>query len=112
MELIDMIVLGLLMILGIILSILAEKNRELHRENDLLKDIIKQSDQPEQAPLHVEEEPVEEPQENLPSDQERIAALVAEGKEVEEIARILSLPINKVEMIIKFEKIKKDHAAL
>ena len=111
MELIDMIVLGLVMLLGIILSVLAEKNRELHRENSLLKEIImKTGKEEEERPQEVFSEP-EIPNE-MPSDADRIAALIAEGKEVDEVARLLEMPINKVEMIIKFEKIKRDHAAL
>lgn len=110
MELIDMIVLGLVMLLGIILSILAEKNRELHRENSLLKEILmKTGKEEEETPKEVLPEP--KIQNETPSDADRIAALIAEGKDVDEVARVLEMPINKVEMIIKFEKIKKDHAA-
>jgi len=110
MELIDMIVLGLVMLLGIILSILAEKNRELHRENSLLKEIIMKTGKEEEE-ISTEVLPEQEIQNETPSDADRIAALVAEGKDVDEVARLLEMPINKVEMIIKFEKIKKDHAA-
>ena len=40
-----------------------------------------------------------------------VMALVEEGKSVEEIAHTLGIPVNKVELIIKFDKIKKDHAS-
>jgi hypothetical protein len=40
-----------------------------------------------------------------------VMALVEEGRSVEEIADTLGIPVNKVELIIKFDKIKKDHAS-
>jgi len=51
---------------------------------------------------------VKDVMENL-SAHEEVVALLEEGKSREEIARLADIPLNKVELIIKFDKIKKEH---
>ncbi len=106
-----MIVLGLLMVLGIILSVLAEKNRELSKENALLREIMEKSAQhanTSEAEVHSQADHPDHHGTEL-SEKERIIALVAEGRSTEDVARVLNVPLDKVEMIIKFERIKQAH---
>ncbi|SFV64092.1 hypothetical protein MNB_SV-10-616 [hydrothermal vent metagenome] len=47
--------------------------------------------------------------ENL-SAHDEVMTLLEEGKSREEISDELGIPISKIELIIKFDRIKKDHA--
>ena len=105
MEPLDFIVLGLVGILTIILLILATKNKNLAKENALLRNIVEVKDKTIEN-LESHRVLVKDVIENL-SESDRVMQMLAEGETKEEIARVLQMPLDKVEMIIKFDKIKK-----
>ncbi|SFV90975.1 hypothetical protein MNB_SV-4-529 [hydrothermal vent metagenome] len=105
MEPLDLIVLGLVGILTIILWVFAVKNRNLAKENTLLRNIIEVKEKTIKN-LESHRVLVKDVIENL-SESERVMKMLEEGKSKEEIAKVLQMPLDKVEMIIKFDKIKK-----
>ncbi len=106
MEPLDLIVLGLVGILTIILFILAGKNRNLAKENALLHDIIEVKDKTIEN-LESHRVLVKDVIENL-SESEKVMQMLEAGESREEIAKALEMPLDKVEMIIKFDRIKKE----
>ena len=105
MEPLDLIVLGLVGVLTIILFILAGKNRNLAKENALLHDIIEVKDKTIEN-LQSQRVLVKDVIENL-SESDRVLQMLEAGESIEEIAKALEMPLDKVEMIIKFDRIKK-----
>jgi len=107
MELIDIIVIVLLLILVGVLFIQAAKNTKLSEENQKLKEIIEVKDKTIEN-LQASRVAVKDVIENF-SMHEKVTALVEAGKSIEETARTLDIPVSKVELILKFDKIKKEH---
>jgi hypothetical protein len=98
---------GIPAVLAIALLYLLFVNSALKREKRVLQEILEVKDTTIQN-LQASRVAVKDVIENL-SAHDEVMALVAEGKSREEISAALGMPVNKVELIIKFDKIKKDH---
>lgn len=92
MEPLDMTILGLVAVLTAILLMLALKNRKLEKENALLLSMM---------------EAKEKSVENL-SERDKVMHMYYAGESEEQIAEALKMPLDKVEMIIKFDKLKRE----
>jgi len=100
---------AVIVILLVLLIICYNTNSKLKKENRPDSGIFECADEAVESPQIVQTE-ARDTMENI-SQHADVISLVEEGKSIEEIAEILNFPINKVKLIIKFDKIKKDHAS-
>jgi len=98
------VILLLLIVSGYLLIL----NRALRKEKKVLQEILAVKETTIQN-LQASRVAVKDVIENI-SAHDEVMALVQEGKSREEIADELGIPVSKIELIIKFDKIKKDHA--
>ena len=105
MEMIDMIVLGLLVLLVIILFILMSKNSKLSSENKKLAEILEVKDITI-ANYEASRVAVTEVIENF-SSLDEVMTLISAGESKAEVSEKLNIPLSKIELIIKFDKLKK-----
>ncbi len=103
----ELILLAALLVVITLLAILYGKYTGLKRENAAMKEIIEINTKTIEN-LKASRVAVKEVIENF-SSHDDVMKLVHAGKSVVEIAETLQMPENKVEMIIKFDKIKKEH---
>jgi carbonic anhydrase len=96
-------------VLLILLMLSYSSNSKLKKENYLLREITKTKDKTVEN-LQASRVAVKEVIENL-SNHEEVMSLVEAGESVDTISQMLGIPENKIELIIKFDKIKKEHAA-
>jgi hypothetical protein len=108
MQMTDIIVLALLVLLVVILFVLAAKNSKLAKENRVLKEILDVKDATI-ANLEAQRVSVKDVIDNF-SASEAVMQCISEGKSREEISEELGIPLNKIELIIKFDKIKKEQS--
>ena len=101
----DMVVLALVVLLAIILLLLVARNSKLAKENRVLKEILEVKDATI-ANMESQRVSVKDVIENIASAEE-VMSRINEGKSREEVSRELGMPINKIALIIKFDKIKK-----
>ncbi|BAF73154.1 sigma-70 family RNA polymerase sigma factor [Sulfurovum sp. NBC37-1] len=99
---------GIIAALVLIVFYLLTVNSKLKKEKKVLQEILEVKDTTIQN-LQASRVAVKDVIENL-SAHDEVMALLEEGKSREEIADELGIPISKIELIIKFDKIKKDHA--
>jgi len=99
-----------LIVLLILLMMSYRANGKLKEEVRMLKEILEVREKTVEN-LQASRVAVKDVIENF-SRHAEVMALVEEGKSIEEVAHALDLPTNKVELIIKFDKIKKDHGTL
>jgi hypothetical protein len=99
---------GIIAVLVMIVFYLFSVNSELKKEKKVLQDILEVKDTTIQN-LQASRVAVKDVIENL-SAHDEVMAMVESGKSREEISNELGIPVNKIELIIKFDKIKKDHA--
>jgi len=103
---------ALSIILLILLMVSASSNRQLQREIDILREVMKGSEKPTEKVETVSEECFEEKgDESSMSDHEKVILLLEQGESIPTISQKLGIPENQIELIIKFDKIKKDHNA-
>jgi tRNA pseudouridine-54 N-methylase len=100
---------GAIVVLLILLMISYSANSKLKKEKHVLEEIMEVKDKTIEN-LQASRVAVKDVIENF-SKHSSVMTLVEEGKSIEEIADVLGIPTNKVELIIKFDKIKKDHAS-
>ena len=105
MEMMDMIVLGLLVLLVAILLILASKNSKLHAENKKLQEILALKDTTI-ANYEASRVAVSDVIENF-SSLDDVMRLINAGESKTSVSRKLNIPLSKIELIIKFDKLKK-----
>jgi len=105
----DIVILILLVLLIAVLFILAVKNSRLARENKVLKEILEVKDTTI-ANLQAQRVSVKDVIDNFASTDE-VMAHIREGKSREEVSKELGIPLSKIELIIKFDKIKKEQFA-
>lgn len=91
MEMLDIVEMALVALLIVILVMFMIKNRKLAKENHLLITMLEGEDK----------------KFSLTSERDRVIQMFGEGREPEHIAKVLQMPLDKVEMIIKFDKLKK-----
>ncbi len=99
---------GIIAVLLLIVLYLFSVNRELKKEKKVLQKILEVKDTTIQN-LQASRVAVKDVIENL-SAHDEVMAMVEAGKSREEISDELGIPVSKIELIIKFDKIKKDHA--
>jgi len=105
----DIIILTLLVLLIVVLIILAAKNSKLAKENKVLKEILEVKDTTI-SNLQAQRVSVKDVIDNFASTDD-VMARIHEGKSREEVSKELGIPLSKVELIIKFDKIKKEQLA-
>ncbi len=99
---------GIIAALVLLVFYLFSVNSELKKERKVLQDILEVKDTTIQN-LQASRVAVKDVIENL-SAHDEVMAMVEVGKSREEISDELGIPVSKIELIIKFDKIKKDHA--
>lgn len=105
MQTTDMIVLGLLVFLVIILWVLLSKNAKLAEKNKQLQEVLDVKDITI-ANYEASRVAVTDVIENF-SSLDDVMALINAGKSKEEVSEALNIPLSKIELIIKFDKLKK-----
>ncbi len=99
---------GIIAALSLFILYLFYVNSELKKEKKVLQEILEVKETTIQN-LQASRVAVKDVIENL-SAHDEVMALVEAGKSREEISDALGIPVSKIELIIKFDKIKKDHA--
>ena len=105
MEMMDMIVLGLLVLLVIILFILMNKNAKISAENKKLAEIL-EIKEVTIANYEASRVAVSDVIENF-SSLDDVMTLIHAGESKAAVAEKLNIPLSKIELIIKFDKLKK-----
>ncbi len=105
MDIIDQLIMGLVTILLVIIVTLLSKNSKLKSENQSIKEILELKDTTisnyEASRVAVTD--VIENFSALDSVMERINA----GESKAEVSEKMGIPLNKIDLIIKFDKLKK-----
>jgi hypothetical protein len=102
----EYIIIGLVFILALILITLIFSNRKLKREVKVLKEVMAVKDTTI-SNFEASRVAVKDVIENFSSHDE-VMELVIAGESRESISKKLGIPANKIELIIKFDKIKKE----
>lgn len=105
MEMIDLVVLGLLALLVVILFILINKNAKLNKENQQLTEILEVKNITI-ANYEASRVAVKDVMENF-SSLDEVMSLINAGESKESVAEKLGMPVSRIELIIKFDKLKK-----
>lgn len=105
MQMIDIVVLSLLALLVVILFTLMAKNSKLRSENKKLNEILEVKDVTI-ANYEASRVAVRDVMENF-SLLDEVMTLIHEGKSREAVSEKLGIPVSKIELIIKFDKLKK-----
>ena len=105
MEMIDTIVLGLLALLVIILFILISKNSKLSKENHHLSEILEVKNITI-ANYEASRVAVKDVIENF-SSLDDVMSLINAGESKVSVSEKLGIPVSRIELIIKFDKLKK-----
>jgi len=108
MEMMDMIVLGLLVLLVIILFTLIRKNAKLSDENKKLTEILEVKDVTI-ANYEASRVAVKDVIENF-SSLDDVMMLINQGESKASVSQKLNMPLSKIELIIKFDKIKNKNS--
>ena len=85
------------------------KNKKLKQEVQILKEIVSVKDTTIEN-LHASRVAVKDVIENF-SVSDDVMQLLEQGLKKEDIAAKLDMPVDKVDLIIKFDRIKKDNAS-
>ena len=105
MEIMDIAVLSLLVLLVVVLFIMIGQNSKLKKENKKLNEILEVKNSTI-ANYEASRVAVKDVIENF-SLLDEVMALIEAGESRETVSEKLGIPISKVELIIKFDKLKK-----
>ena len=105
MEMIDYVVFGLLALLVVILAILISKNSKLNKENQHLTEILEVKNITI-ANYEASRVAVKDVMENFAS-LDDVMSLINAGESKVSVAEKLGMPVSRIELIIKFDKLKK-----
>jgi len=97
---------GAFILLFVLLVVMLFKNRKLKREIKILKEVLVLKDTTI-SNFEASRVAVKDVIENL-SAHEEVMAMVEAGDSRTEISEKMGIPVNKIELIIKFDKIKKE----
>ena len=103
----EYVIFGLLLLLAGVLFYLYDKNKKLMKENKVLQEIIEVKDITISY-LQASRVAVKDVIENF-SAHDEVLQLIDAGESRESIAEKLGIPVSRIELIIKFDKIKKEH---
>ena len=104
----DYIVLGLVVLLVIVLLSLISETKKLRAENQKLGEILEIKDTTIRN-LEASRIAVKDVIENL-SVSDEVMAAIESGLSKEEVSKDLGIPVSKIELIIKFDKIKREQS--
>ncbi|MCD6212300.1 MAG: sigma-70 family RNA polymerase sigma factor [Sulfurovum sp.] len=102
----EYIIMGVLFVIVLIFMRLIFSNRKLKKEVKVLKEVLAVKDTTV-SNLEASRVAVKEVIDNFSSHDE-VMELVEAGESRESISEKLGIPANKIELIIKFDKIKKE----
>ena len=102
----EWIVLGLLFLLIVVLLFLHSNNKKLEKKIAVLQEVLEVKDTTI-SNLQASRVAVKDVLENLSAHGE-VMKLIDAGESRESVSQILGIPVNKIELIVKFDKIKKD----
>ncbi len=102
----EYIIIGLVFILALILTTLIFSNKKLKKEVKVLKEVLAVKDTTI-SNLEASRVAVKDVIDNFSSHAE-VMELVEAGDSRESISEKLGIPVNKIELIVKFDKIKKE----
>lgn len=105
MQMIDIVVLSLLVLLAIVLLMMVSQNSKLRSENKKLNEILEMKNMTI-ANYEASRVAVKDVMENF-SLLDEVMRLIDAGESREAVAEKLGIPVSKVELIIKFDKLKK-----
>lgn len=105
MDIIDQLILGLIAILFVIVFTLLSKNSKLKSENKKIKEILALKDTTI-ANYEASRVAVKDVIENF-SALDSVMELISAGESKAAVSEKLGIPLNKIELIIKFDKLKK-----
>ena len=103
----EYVVLGLLLLLTGVLFYLYDNNKKLMKENRVLQEIIEVKDITI-SNLQASRVAVKDVIENF-SAHDEVLQLIDAGESRESISEKLGIPASRIELIIKFDKIKKEN---
>ena len=106
MEIMDYIILGALLAFVFILFMLFHANSTLKKENEKLRELL-YSKEKMSANLEDSRATAKDVTDNL-SSQKEVMFLLGTGESKEAISEKLGIPLNKLELIIRFDNIKKE----
>lgn len=106
MEIFDYIVIGLLILLVLVLFGLISENRRLKKEHDVLTKVLETKDTTI-ANLEASRVAVKDVIENF-SISDKVMEGIEAGESREAVSQRLGIPVSRIELIIKFDKIKKE----
>ncbi len=102
----EYIILALVLILAVILFYLYSNNKKLTEQIKTLKEVLAVKDTTI-SNLEASRVAVKDVIENF-SAHEEVMQLIDTGESRENISKKLGIPVSRIELIIKFDKIKKD----
>lgn len=102
---IDIVVLSLLVLLAIVLLMMVSQNSKLRNENKKLNEILEMKNMTI-SNYEASRVAVKDVMENF-SLLDEVMRLIDTGESREAVAEKLGIPVSKVELIIKFDKLKK-----
>jgi len=102
----EYIIIGLIVILALVLTTLIMSNKKLKKEVKVLKEILAVKDTTI-SNFEASRVAVKDVIDNFSSHAE-VMGLVEAGESRESISEKLGIPENKIELIVKFDKIKKE----
>ena len=105
MDIIDQLIMGLIAILFVIVFSLLAKNSKLKSENKKIKEILALKDTTI-SNYEASRVAVKDVIENF-SALDTVMELINEGESKAVVSEKLGIPLNKIELIIKFDKLKK-----
>lgn len=105
MQMADYIILGALLLLVLILVALLRTNGSLKKENGKLRELLRTKEKMIEK-LEDSKIIIKETTDN-PSLHKEIISLLGRGESKEAISEKLNIPLNKLELIVKFDAIKK-----
>lgn len=100
------VIIGLLLLLALVTVMMFISNGKLKKEIKVLKEVVELKDATI-SNFEASRVAVKDVIENF-SSHEEVMELVKAGESRETISEKLGIPLNKIELIIKFDKIKKE----
>ena len=105
MDMIDQLIMGLIAILFVIVFSLLAKNAKLKSENEKLQEILELKDRTI-SNYEASRVAVTDVIENF-SSLDDVMTLINAGESKADVSEKLGIPLNKIELIVKFDKLKK-----
>jgi len=102
----EYIIMGFIFIVALIVTVLIVSNSKLKKELKVLKEVLAVKDTTI-SNLEASRVAVKDVIDNF-SLHDEVMELVEAGESRDDISRKLGIPTNKIELIIKFDKIKKE----